>query len=244
MRERLDQVLLQQGLVKSRSRARDLIRRAAVRVDGAVAAKPAMMVSLDANISVDEVANAYVARSGAKLVAGLDAFKFSATGCVALDVGASTGGFTQVLLENGARRVYAVDVGHGQLDASLAADGRVIGLEGRDIRRLGVDDIPEQVAAIVVDVSFISLTQALPAALAFAAPGCWLIALVKPQFEVGRDAIGKRGIVRKEADIVAVLSTIEDLLKDAGLRVHQAVPSPLPGKVGNLEYLIGAVLDA
>ncbi len=138
MRERLDQVLVRRGLAKSRSRARDLVLRGAVWVDGVSAAKPGQLVEVEVPLHVDLEANAYVARSGAKLVAGLEAFEFSAEGRVALDVGASTGGFTQVLLERGAARVYAVDVGRGQLDANLITDQRVISLEGNDVRRLSV----------------------------------------------------------------------------------------------------------
>ncbi|MCH9808536.1 MAG: TlyA family RNA methyltransferase [Alphaproteobacteria bacterium] len=242
-RERLDQVLVLRGLVKSRSRARDLIRRGAVKIGGTTAAKPGMLVDGNADLSVDEDANAYVARSATKLVAGLQAFGFSANEVACLDVGASTGGFTQVLLEAGASLVYAVDVGRGQLDPEVANDRRVVSLEGCDIRALAAEQVPGDVGAIVIDVSFISLTQALPRALSFAAKGCWLIALVKPQFEVGREAVGKKGLVRDEADVGLALSRIEGLLVEEGWRVCGTMQSPLPGKVGNVEYLIGAQLD-
>lgn len=240
MRQRLDSVLVNRGLVQSRSRARDLIARGAVLVDGDAAQKPGQLVGPDAVLSVDSEANAYVARSGAKLVAGLRGFEFSAKGRTALDVGASTGGFTQVLLEGGARKVYAVDVGHDQLAGELRADPRVVSLEGHDARRLSSMQINEPVGAIVIDVSFISLVQVLPSALAFADEDCWLVALFKPQFEVGRKSIGKSGIVRDEAAIKDALKAVGEFLAVRGWDVAGWLPSPLPGKKGNEEYLIGA----
>jgi len=244
MRQRLDYVLASRGLVQSRSRARDLIARGAVRVAGELAQKAGQLVSPDAAIAIDSAANAYVARSGAKLVAGLQGFSLSPLGCVALDVGASTGGFTQVLLEGGARKVYAVDVGHGQLAGELSLDARVVSLENHDVRKLTRSEIVDPVSAIVIDVSFISLVQVLPSALSFAAKECWLVALVKPQFEVGRKRIGKGGVVREESAIVDVLDNTGDFLSQRGWRVLGSMPSPLPGKKGNEEYLLGAVRDA
>jgi 23S rRNA (cytidine1920-2'-O)/16S rRNA (cytidine1409-2'-O)-methyltransferase len=243
MRQRLDYVLVSRGLVKSRSRARDLIARGAISVAGQPAVKAGQLVEPDVALSIDEEANAFVARSGVKLVAGLRGFELSPEGRVALDVGASTGGFTQVLLEHGALRVYAVDVGHGQLEEVLGIDPRVISLEGRDVRRLTAQEVPEKVSAIVVDVSFISLAQVLPAALAFAAPNCWLVALVKPQFEVGQKAIGKGGVVRDEDAVIHAVERTQNWLIDHGWRVLGALSSPLPGKKGNAEYLVGAVLN-
>lgn len=244
MRERLDQVLVRRGLVKSRSRARDLVMRRAVQVDGVFAEKPGQLVEPEVLLNVDREANAHVARSGAKLLAGLEAFELSAEGRVALDVGASTGGFTQVLLEGGATRVYAVDVGRDQLDANLAADQRVISLEGNDVRRLSVSEVPEQVSAIAIDVSFISLSQVLPAAVSFAADRCWLIALIKPQFEVGRGGLSKRGLVRDEDAAAGAVERIRQGLMEFGWQVLGALPSPLTGKSGNSEILIGARRDA
>ncbi|MBU1211307.1 MAG: TlyA family RNA methyltransferase [Alphaproteobacteria bacterium] len=243
MRQRLDHVLAARGLVQSRSRARDLIARGAVRIGGEVAQKAGQLVSPDADIEVDSEANAYVARSGAKLLAGLRGFDLSPDGCVGLDIGSSTGGFTQVLLEGGARKVYAVDVGRGQLAGELATDTRVVSLEGQDARRLTQAQIGETVSAIVVDVSFISLLQVLPSALSFAGADCWLVALVKPQFEVGRKGVGKGGLVREEAEIANVLDRVSTFLTHRGWRVLGCLPSPLPGKKGNDEYLIGARRD-
>lgn len=242
-RQRLDQVLVLRGLVQSRSRARDLIARGAVLVAGDVASKAGQLVSSEAEIVVDDAANAYVARSGAKLLAALRAFGFGCEGVTALDVGASTGGFTQVLLENGSPRVYAVDVGHGQLDERLAQDARVVSLEGQDARSLTDEQVPEQVGGIVVDVSFISLDKVLPHVVKFAAPGCWLVALIKPQFELGRDALGKGGIVRDAGGAEEAISKVRGVLVSLGWHVEDAMPSPLPGKKGNVEYLIGARLS-
>lgn len=241
MRHRLDQLLVTRGLVQSRARASDLITRGAVTVGGRVVGKAGLMVDPDVEITVDAAANAYVARSGAKLVAALDAFDFDPTGLVALDVGASTGGFTQVLLEKGANRVYAVDVGHGQLHQSLRDDPRVVCLERHDARELSCQTVSQPIEAIVADVSFLSLRQALPVPLRLAAGSCWLVALVKPQFEAGRAAIGKRGVVRDEVARERAVEDIADFLAASGWRVVGSIASPLPGKEGNREWLIGAV---
>lgn len=238
---RLDSALVARGLVATRARAADLVRRGAVVVDGKPAKKAGQLVDMAACLDVDEEANAYVARSGLKLKGALEAFGFDATGRVALDVGASTGGFTQVLLERGAARVFAVDVGHGQLHADVASDPRVVSLEQTDARTLSACEITEPVGAIVADVSFISLKQVLPAALALAACDAWLVALVKPQFEAGRGALGKRGVVREEAVRRAVVDDIAAWIGGQGWRVVGDMASPLPGKEGNIEHLIGAV---
>lgn len=240
---RLDKVLLQRGLVPTRSRARDLIVRGAVSVAGAVELKPGALVAEDAPILLAEPSD-YVSRGALKLDAALDAFGFDPQECAALDVGASTGGFTDVLLRRGAHHVFAVDVGHGQLHPRLVADPRVTSLEGQDVRSLTAREIPQRVGAIVADVSFISLEKALPAALAFAAPGCWLVALVKPQFEAGRAAIGKGGVVRDAAVRDAQADKISAWLDGLpGWRVVGVIPSPIEGGSGNQEFLLGAVHD-
>ncbi len=243
MRARLDHVLVARGLVQSRARAADLIARGAVAVEGQAALKAGQLVDPESAITVDPAANAFVARSGAKLAAALEAFGFVATGRVALDVGASTGGFTQVLLEAGAERVYAVDIGHEQLHASLRDLSRVVSLEGQDARTLSAREVPEPVGAIVADVSFVSLRHALPVPLGFANSDCWLVALVKPQFEVGRGAVGRRGVVRDEASRQRAVGEIGAFLKGAGWREIGRIVSPLSGKEGNVEWLIGAVRD-
>lgn len=241
-RRRLDEELVVRGLVASRSRARDLVRRGLVRVGAAVVEKPAQTVREADEITLAEGAGAHVSRGAEKLIAALDAFGLDPSRRVALDVGASTGGFTEVLLSRGATKVYAVDVGRGQLHVSLLGDPRVVSLEGIDSRTLDRTVIPKPVGAIVADVSFISLTLALPAALALAAPGCWFAALIKPQFEAGRDAVGKGGIVRDAAKRDAAVAKVRDwLASQPGWRVLGVVASPIAGGSGNQEYLIGAV---
>jgi len=242
MRRRLDQALVARGLVPSRARGRDLVRRGAVRVNGRPAAKAGVLVTDDSAIEVTGSGAAPVSRGAEKLTAALDHFGFDVALRVALDVGAGTGGFTEVLLARGAARVYAVDVGSGQLHPRLRADPRVFSLEGIDARTLGPAFVPEPAGAIVADVSFISLTKALPAALALAAPGCWLAALVKPQFEAGRAAVGKGGLVRDAAHHVRAVAAVRDWLgTQPQWRVLDVIPSPIAGKSGNREFLLGAV---
>jgi 23S rRNA (cytidine1920-2'-O)/16S rRNA (cytidine1409-2'-O)-methyltransferase len=241
---RLDVVLVERGLAVSRARARDLIRRGLVEVAGAVETKPGAAVATEAEVRVAAGAADHVSRGALKLIAALEHFRFSALGVVALDVGASTGGFTQVLLERGAARVYAVDVGHGQLHARLAEDPHVVSLERCDARSLDRTRIPEPVGAIVADVSFISLTKALPAALALAADPAWLVALIKPQFEAGRAAVGRGGIVRDPAARDRAVSLVRDwLAAQSGWQVVGVIPSPIAGGSGNQEFLLGAVRD-
>jgi 23S rRNA (cytidine1920-2'-O)/16S rRNA (cytidine1409-2'-O)-methyltransferase len=243
-RERLDVALVRRGLAVSRSQARDFITRGVVCVRGETALKPGVLVSPVDEIAVAPGEGAWVSRGALKLLAALDAFHFDPSQRVAVDVGASTGGFTQVLLSRGATRVYAVDVGHGQLHASVAAEPRVVNLENTDTRALTDAQIPDRAEAIVADVSFISLTKALPAVLELAADGCWLVALVKPQFEAGREAIGKGGIVREAADRERALAHVKDwMARQPHWRVAGVIPSPIAGGSGNQEFLLGAVRD-
>lgn len=240
--QRLDLALVARGLVATRAKARDLIARGEVRIEGETVLKPATSVRAEQAISVDAVSAAQVSRGAVKLAAALDAFGFDPAGLAALDVGASTGGFTQVLLERGARRVYAVDVGKGQLHASLLGDARVVVLEECDARTLDRTLVPDPIGAIVADVSFISLIKALPAALALAAPGCWLVALVKPQFEVGREGVGKGGVVRDAALRDRALADVRAwIAAQPGWTVVGTMPSPIEGGSGNVEFLIAAV---
>ena len=244
VRVRLDRLLVDRGLVTTRSRARDLIARGCVMVNGAAETKAGTEIREGDDVSLLPDANRYVSRGAVKLSAAIHHFGFDASGIVALDVGASTGGFTQVLLEAGARRVYAVDVGRSQLDASLREDPRVVSLEGTDARSLSAKQVPEWVNAIVADVSFISLTKLLPVPLSFAAPGAWLAALVKPQFEAGREAVGKGGIVRDPADCQRAVDVVRTWLAlQPGWSVEGVIESPLPGGSGNQEFLIGARRD-
>lgn len=242
---RLDLALVERGLAASRAQARDLVKRGAVSVRGAKAIRPAMSVTAGDAISIAGNAGDFVSRAALKLLAALDHFGFDAAGRTALDVGASTGGFTQVLLQRGAVRCYAVDVGHGQLSPRIADDIRVTNLESCDARSLTHARIPTPIDAMVADVSFISVTKVLPAALALSAPGCWLVALVKPQFEAGRAAVGKRGIVRDPEDRQRALAMVEAWMRaQPGWRVVGTLPSPIAGGSGNIEFLLGAVRDA
>jgi 23S rRNA (cytidine1920-2'-O)/16S rRNA (cytidine1409-2'-O)-methyltransferase len=246
MSQRLDLALVERGLAPTRARARDAILRGHVTVNGTLAAKPAMTVDGDAAIAVDDPASGYVSRGALKLIAALDRFGYSPAGRVALDLGASTGGFTQVLLERGAAKVFAVDVGHGQLDARLAADPRVVSREGLNARDLTAGDLDAEnpsaaPQAIVADVSFISLRLVLPPALMLAGEDAWGVFLVKPQFEVGREALGKGGIVRDPmAGERAAADIAQFLERDLGWRIGGVILSPIAGGDGNREFLIGA----
>ena len=240
--QRLDLALVARGLVATRAKARDLIARGEVRVDGEIVRKPASGVREEQLIAVDAQAAAQVSRGAVKLTAALEQFGLDPAGRVALDVGASTGGFTQVLLKRGAARVYAVDVGQGQLHETLKDDPRVVALEQCDARTLDRVLVREAIGAIVVDVSFISLIKALPAALALAAPGCWIVALVKPQFEVGREGVGKGGIVRDPEQRDRALITVRDwLAAQPQWKVIGDMPSPIEGGSGNVEYLLAGI---
>jgi len=236
--------MVERGLARSRAGARDLILRGEVILAGVPCGKPAMRVDPDAVIDVDPGAASRVSRGGVKLIAALDAFGVEVAGRRCLDLGASTGGFTQVLLERGAGRVLAVDVGHGQLHCNLASDPRVTNLEGVDARALDHALIGGPVDLIVADLSFISLTLALPAALSLAAPGAWLVALVKPQFELDRAAIGKGGVVRSEAARARGLAKVEAWIGgQAGWRQMGLMPSPITGAGGNQEFMLTAKSD-
>lgn len=239
-RMRLDEALVARGLSPSRARARDSVKRGCVTVDGREAAKPAMTVAPDAEIAVSDPAGAYVSRAALKLAAGLDAFGVDPNGLVCLDLGASTGGFTQLLLERGAARVHAIDVGHDQLAPSLRRDPRVVAREGLNARDLDREHVPEAPDLIVADLSFISLHLALPPALSLAAPAARLVALVKPQFELGRDALDKSGLVKDKAAAEGLPDQMLGWLCGRGWRPLGRIVSPVKGGSGNTEYLVGA----
>lgn len=239
-KRRLDQRLVEEGLAPSRAQAADLVRRGRISIGGVPASKPAMLVAPNARLELVSGTEIFVSRGALKLVAALEGFGLSPAGCVALDIGASTGGFTEVLLARGAAKVYAVDVGTDQLHKSLRSDPRVVALEKIDARKIDQRLVPDEVQAITADVSFISVTLALPAALARAAPGAWLVALVKPQFEAGREAVGKGGVVRAEADRMRAIARVETFLEASHWRVRGVIQSPITGGSGNVEYLIGA----
>jgi 23S rRNA (cytidine1920-2'-O)/16S rRNA (cytidine1409-2'-O)-methyltransferase len=244
-RMRLDELLVVRGFFASRSRARDAIQRATVRVDGKLAAKAGEGVSATAEIAVDDPAQAYVSRAALKLIAALDAFGLDPAGAEVLDLGASTGGFTQVLLERGARHITAIDVGHGQLDEKIAADPRVTSIEGLNVRELKESDLGGRVPDfLTADLSFISLKLALPPALRLAVPGARGVFLVKPQFEAGREAIGKGGILRDPAEGERVAGELREWLDgQPGWRAVGLVPSPIEGGDGNREYLLAGAKD-
>ena len=241
---RLDQILVAKGLAPSRARAHDLIQRGFVKVDGRQCLKASAAVTAVQQIALDSNAPDYVSRGAEKLVAALDAFDFQVRRRLAIDIGASTGGFTQVLIERGARLVYAVDVGTGQLRQILSSHPSVVALENTDARSLDATIVPDPIEAIVADLSFISVTKALPAALALAAPGAWLVTLIKPQFEAGREHVGRGGIVRDPEVRLKVVRFIEMWIEArSGWTVTGVVPSPILGGSGNAEFLIGATFS-
>lgn len=244
-RRRLDELLVWRNLFASRSRARDAIERGTVSVDGLVILKPGQPVRHDAMVAIDDPARGYVSRAALKLIAGLDHFDLDPAGSEAVDIGASTGGFSQVLLERGAARVTAIDVGHGQIHASLAADPRVTSIEGLNARDLSAAHLHGTAPDFIVsDVSFISLTLALPPALALAREGAKAVLLVKPQFEAGREAIGKGGLLKIPADAGRVATRLREWLDGvAGWRALGLLPSPIEGGDGNREFLLGGIKD-
>lgn len=240
-RKRLDQRMVELGLAASRSRAQDAIAQGHVQIAGKPAAKAGQLVGGGAEITLSDDANPYVSRAGLKLAAALETFAPDLAGAVALDVGASTGGFTQVLLEAGAAKVFALDVGHGQLHPRFQNDARVINLEGQNARDLDAGLIGEAIDVIVSDVSFISLKLALSPALALARSGTWLFALIKPQFEAGKEAVGKGGIVRDEKVRAEVCDEIcRWLREDEGWSVSGLMASPIAGSDGNVEFIVAA----
>lgn len=236
---RLDLALAARGQAPSRSDARAAIEAGCVKVNGVVVRKPAALVG-EADTIETERPHPWVGRGGVKLAGALQAFGLDPAGCICLDIGASTGGFTDVLVSYGAQRVYAVDVGRGQLHPRLAADPRVICLEGRDMRSITQGDIPEAVEFVVADVSFIGLAKALMGLSNLCVSGARLIALVKPQFEVGPKRVGKGGLVRDPGVRLEALAQVERDLYDLGWMVQERMDSPIVGGDGNREFLIWA----
>lgn len=239
MRTRADLLLVARGLFESRAKARAAIEAGGVLADGRPVARASELVADDAVLDATP-AHPWVGRGALKLEHALVIWPIPVEGRVALDVGASTGGFTEVCLAAGAARVYAVDVGRGQLHASLTDDPRVVILEGMDARNLTAAQIPEAPQLVVCDLSFIGLAKALPAALGLAASGADLVALVKPQFEVGPERVGKGGLVRDEAARTEALEGVKAFLEAAGWSVHATTDSPIEGGEGAREYLLWA----
>ncbi len=239
-RERLDKLLVERGLAPSRERARALILAGQVEVGGLPADKAGAQVDPGVDIRLREPDHPYVSRGALKLEAALDEFTLDPAGAVALDVGASTGGFTDLLLRRGAARVYAIDVGYGQLAWSLRSDPRVVVLERENVRHLAADKIPEPADLAVIDVSFISLELVLPKVAELMRPpaGKAIVCLVKPQFEVGKGKVGKGGVVRDPEARAGALDKIRTFAAGRGFTVGPAIDSPIAGPAGNLEYLL------
>jgi 23S rRNA (cytidine1920-2'-O)/16S rRNA (cytidine1409-2'-O)-methyltransferase len=238
-RVRADRLLVARGLFDSRARAQAAIEAGGVTANGRAVTKASDLLDEDAEL-VAVPAHPWVGRGALKLVRALELWPIQVADRIVLDVGASTGGFTEVCLARGAARVYAVDVGRGQLHPSLAADPRVVSLEGVDARDLTRTLAPEAPQLLVTDVSFIGLAKALPAALALAAPAADLVALVKPQFEVGPDRVGKGGVVKDPQARLEALEGVAQFLRAAGWEVIATADSPIAGGDGNLEFLLHA----
>jgi 23S rRNA (cytidine1920-2'-O)/16S rRNA (cytidine1409-2'-O)-methyltransferase len=237
-RKRADLLLVERGLFESRTQAQAAIAAGQVTANGEPVCKPSDTLAIDCVLRAAP-AHPWVSRGGVKLAAAFDHFGFAVEGHTGLDLGASTGGFTEVLLARGAKRVYAVDVGHGQLHARVASRFEVVALEGIDARALTPALIPELLAFATVDVSFISLKLVLPPALALLRPPAWLIALIKPQFEAGRHHL-KKGLVRDPQVHTAVCDDVAAFVAAQGWQVAGIIPSPITGGDGNHEFLIGA----
>jgi 23S rRNA (cytidine1920-2'-O)/16S rRNA (cytidine1409-2'-O)-methyltransferase len=237
LKTRLDQLVVDKGLAPSRERARALILAGQVRVDGEAVTKAGAQISADADVALIAPDHPYVGRGGIKLAHALDIFRIDVAGREALDIGASTGGFTDVLLQRGARRVVALDVGHGQIDWKLRNDPRVVVVEGFNARHLAPANLPAPVDIVVIDVSFISLRQILPAVPALLRPSADVVALVKPQFEAGRTEV-RKGVVRDAAIHLRVLDDVGAAAREVGLTPVSSEPSPITGAKGNREFFL------
>lgn len=244
MKNRLDILLTEKGLAKSRTAAAQLIKEGSVTVNGVPARKPSEQYedTDEIAVSADSALTKYVGRGGLKLETAIEAFGISPNGCVCLDIGASTGGFTDCMLQNGALRVYAVDVGTAQLDPKLRADSRVISLENTDIRSADETVVPEKVSFITADVSFISLKAVLPEIKRFAAAGAVCCALIKPQFELGKTKIGKSGVVHDPKLHEKVVRDITEFAQALGFTHIRTVPSKITGGDGNREFLMNCII--
>jgi 23S rRNA (cytidine1920-2'-O)/16S rRNA (cytidine1409-2'-O)-methyltransferase len=241
---RLDVLVTERGLAPSRERARAIILAGQVAVDGQIVSKAGAAVPAAARIELLQPDHPYVGRGGLKLAHALDAFGVPVDGREALDIGASTGGFTDVLLRRGARRVVALDVGHGQLDWRLRNDPRVVVIEGKNARYLAPGDLPGPVDILVIDVSFISLAHILPQVPPLLREGADIVALVKPQFEAGRDEVGRKGIVSDPAVHERVVARTIETAGGVGLATVATAPSPVTGAEGNREFLLHLRLAA
>lgn len=241
---RADQLVTDRGLAESRTRAQALILAGLVYSGDRKVEKAGQPLSPDAPLEVKGRDHPWVSRGGLKLDHALSHFGWDVSGLTAIDVGASTGGFTDVLLTRGAAKVYAVDVGHGQLAWKLRSDERVVVLERVNARHLTAEQIPDRLDLVVCDASFIALSKVLPAALDLARPGARLAALIKPQFEAGREEVGKGGVVRDAAVHQRVCDEVIDWLGSIGWTLEGVTTSPITGPEGNVEFLVGATKQA
>ncbi len=241
-RERIDKLLVDRGLVESREKAKALVMAGNVLVNGEVVSKPGAQVPVDACIELKEELP-YVSRGGLKLERALEEFGINVEGKVCVDVGASTGGFTDCLLKKGAKRVYAIDVGYGQLHWKLRNHPKVVNMEKINIRHMPREAIPEEVDFVCVDVSFISLEKVLPKVKELLSKNGEAVCLIKPQFEVGPKKVGKGGVVRKEEYRMEAVEKVKGAAIRLGFRVCGVIESPIRGTKGNLEYLIHLILE-
>ena len=238
MKERLDTVLVQRNLATSREKAKAMIMEGLVYVNGQKSDKPGSQIKEDDQIEVRGETLRYVSRGGKKLEKAMEVFPITLTGCTCIDIGASTGGFTDCMLQNGAVKVYSVDVGYGQLAWSLRNDERVVNLERTNIRYVTEEQIPQLVDFISVDVSFISLTLVLPVAWKLLKEGAKMVCLVKPQFEAGKDKVGKKGVVRDPQIHREVIEKVAGCAAELGFSRLGLDFSPIKGPEGNIEYLL------
>jgi 23S rRNA (cytidine1920-2'-O)/16S rRNA (cytidine1409-2'-O)-methyltransferase len=237
-RKRLDVLLVEKGLAESRLKAKALIMAGKVLVDTLLVDKPGATAPVNSQIVVKDSDLQYVSRGGLKLEAGLKSFEISVSGLVCMDVGASTGGFTDCLIKHGAQKVYAVDVGYGQLAWTLRQDPRVHVIERTNIRHMPIERIPELIDLITIDTSFISLKIVVPVVRKFLVPRGRILALIKPQFEVGKGHVGKGGVVRSTEQHLAVIDSLNTFFIEQGFGCGQVVPSPIMGPKGNQEFII------
>jgi 23S rRNA (cytidine1920-2'-O)/16S rRNA (cytidine1409-2'-O)-methyltransferase len=238
---RLDRYIFERGLAQSREQGQALILAGQVLVNGQKKEKAGTLVAVDSDIRILGEQMPYVSRGGLKLEAALREFSIDVTGMTALDVGASTGGFTDCLLQHGATKVYAVDVGYGQMAWKIRQDPRVVVIERVNIRELDHALVKEWIDVVVIDVSFISLEKVIPPVIRFLKPGAAIVALIKPQFEVGKGQVGKGGIVRDEATRDKAVARVRMFVQDQGFEVKGILPSPITGQDGNVEYLLHAI---
>jgi 23S rRNA (cytidine1920-2'-O)/16S rRNA (cytidine1409-2'-O)-methyltransferase len=238
LKERLDVLLVQQGYYPSREKAKAAIMAGLVYVNNQISDKPGMPISIDATIKIRENLCPYVGRGGLKLEKALQEFEINLKNSIAIDIGASTGGFTDCMLQKGASKVYAIDVGYGQLDYKLRIDSRVVNMERTNIRYLDPDIIPEKADFISIDVSFISLILVFPVAVQLLNEGGQVVCLIKPQFEAGKEQVGKHGIVKEKSTHIQVINKVIEYSIRAGLTPKALTFSPMTGAKGNIEYLM------